>query len=104
MGGSVLGAAAIYNFLKFKIKKKFIFLNTLKSGTNKKYKKNILNLVISKSGNTLETITNLNTQKIKSNCIFITENKNNYLRKIAEKMKCEIIEHKNYIGGRYSVL
>ena len=25
MGGSVLGAEAIYNFLKFKIKKKFIF-------------------------------------------------------------------------------
>ena len=104
MGGSVLGAEAIYNFLKFKIKKKFIFLNNLKSGINKKFKKNILNLIISKSGNTLETITNLNIQKIKSNCIFITENKNNYLRKIAEKMKCEIIEHKNYIGGRYSVL
>ena len=104
MGGSVLGAEAIYNFLKFKIKKKFIFLNNLKSGVNKKFKKGILNLIISKSGNTLETIANLNTQKINSNCIFITENKNNYLRKIAEKMKCEIIEHKNYIGGRYSVL
>jgi len=104
MGGSVLGAEAIYNFLKFKIKKKFIFLNNLKSGVNKKSKKDVLNLVISKSGNTLETIINLNTQKINSNCIFITENKNNYLRKIAEKMKCEIIEHKNYIGGRYSVL
>ena len=103
MGGSVLGAEAIYNFLKFKIKKKFIFLNNLKSGVNKKFKKDILNLIISKSGNTLETIANLNTQKINSNCIFITENKNNYLRKIAEKMKCEIIEHKNYIGGRYSV-
>jgi len=104
MGGSVLGAEAIYNFLKFKIKKKFIFLNNLKSGVNKKFKKDILNLVISKSGNTLETIANLNTQKINSNCIFITENKNNYLRKIAEKMKCEIIEHNNFIGGRYSVL
>ena len=104
MGGSVLGAEAIYNFLKFKIKKKFIFLNNLKSRVNKKSKKDILNLIISKSGNTLETIANLNTQKINSNCIFITENKNNYLRKIAEKMNCEIIEHKNYIGGRYSVL
>ena len=104
MGGSILGAEAIYNFLKFKIKKKFIFLNNLKSGVNKKFKKDILNLIISKSGNTLETIANLNTQKINSNCIFITENKNNYLRKIAEKMNCEIIEHKNYIGGRYSVL
>jgi glucose-6-phosphate isomerase len=104
MGGSALGAEAIYNFLKFKIKKKFIFFNNLKSGINKKSKKNILNIIISKSGNTLETITNLNTLKINKNCIFITENKNNYLRKIAEKIKCEIIEHKNYIGGRYSVL
>ena len=104
MGGSALGAEAIYNFLKFKIKKKFIFFNNLKSGMNKKGEKNILNLIISKSGNTLETITNLNTLKINRNCIFITENKNNYLRKIAEKLKCEIIEHKNYIGGRYSVL
>ena len=104
MGGSVLGAEAIYNFLKFKIKKKFIFFNNLRSGINKKGEKNILNLIISKSGNTLETITNLNTLKINRNCIFITENKNNYLRKIAEKLKCEIIEHKNYIGGRYSVL
>ena len=104
MGGSVLGAEAIYNFLKFKIKKEFIFLNNLKSGVNKKIKKNTLNLIISKSGNTLETITNLNIQKINRNCVFITENKNNYLRKIAQKMKCEIIEHKNYIGGRYSVL
>ena len=104
MGGSALGAEAIYNFLKFKIKKEFIFLNNLKSGVNKKIKKNTLNLIISKSGNTLETITNLNIQKINRNCVFITENKNNYLRKIAQKMKCEIIEHKNYIGGRYSVL
>ncbi len=104
MGGSSLGAEAIYNFLKFKVKKKFIFFNNLRSGINKKAKKNILNLIISKSGNTLETITNLNTLKINRNCIFITENKNNYLKKIAEKIKCEIIEHKNYIGGRYSVL
>ena len=104
MGGSVLGAEAIYNFLKFKVKKKFIFFNNLSSGINKKTKKNILNLIISKSGNTLETITNLNTLKLNRNCIFITENKNNYLRKVAEKIKCEIIEHKNYIGGRYSVL
>ena len=104
MGGSALGAEAIYNFLKFKVKKKFIFFNNLRSGINKNSKKNILNLIISKSGNTLETVTNLNTLKINKNSIFITENKKNYLRKIAEKIKCEIIEHKNYIGGRYSVL
>ena len=32
------------------------------------------------------------------------ENSNNYLRNLANKLKCEVIEHKNYIGGRYSVL
>ena len=36
--------------------------------------------------------------------IFITEKKNNYLFNLADKLKSEIIEHKNYIGGRYSVL
>ena len=104
MGGSILGAQAIYDFLKYKIKKNFLFINNIDSNLTLSHKKNNVNLIISKSGNTLETIANLNTQKINSNCIFITENKNNYLRKIAEKMKCEIIEHKNYIGGRYSVL
>ena len=36
--------------------------------------------------------------------VFITENKVNYLRTIANKMKSEIFDHPNYIGGRYSVL
>ena len=61
-------------------------------------------MVISKSGNTLETISNFNVLKDKKNNLFICETSNNYLRKIANKLKCEIIEHRNYIGGRYSVL
>ena len=36
--------------------------------------------------------------------IFITENKKSYLRTLAEKLKAEIIDHNNFIGGRYSVL
>jgi len=36
--------------------------------------------------------------------IFIVENKNNYLNNLASNIKAEVIEHKNYIGGRYSVL
>jgi len=104
MGGSVLGAEAIYSFLKKKIKKKFTFLNNLNEEGKIKNKNKTLNIIISKSGNTLETISNLNSNKIKSNLLFITENKKNYLREIAEKLKSEIIEHKNYIGGRYSVL
>ena len=62
-------------------------------------------MIISKSGNTLETIANSNIYLNKS-CknIFITENKKSYLMDLANKLKAEIIYHNNYIGGRYSVL
>ena len=106
MGGSVLGTEAIYNFLKKKIKKKFTFVNNLNSNADYFKDKNInLNLIISKSGNTLETIANANTLiKSKDSNIVITENKNSYLTDLAKKLKAEIFEHKNYVGGRYSVL
>ena len=64
-----------------------------------------MNLIVSKSGNTLETIINSNifiNKKDKN--IFITENNNNYLYKLAEKLKAKIVHHNNFIGGRYSVL
>ncbi len=105
MGGSSLGAQAIYNFLNLKIKKKFHFINNLALNKNLlEAKKKNLNIIISKSGNTLETITNFNILKKNKHNIFICENSNNYLRTIAKKLKSEIIDHKNYIGGRYSVL
>ncbi len=104
MGGSSLGAEAIYSFLNRKIRKRFSFVNNIDLSCNKNNKINQLNIIISKSGNTLETLTNLNYQKVKKNCLFITENKNSYLRNLALKLKSEIIEHNNFIGGRYSVL
>ena len=104
MGGSSLGAEAIYSFLNKKIRKKFSFVNNIDLSCNKNNKNNQLNIIISKSGNTLETLTNLNYQKLKKNCLFITENKNSYLRNLALKLKSEIIDHNNFIGGRYSVL
>ena len=63
MGGSILGAEAIYNFLEKKIKKKFYFFDDLDDKKLLKIKKNknldkILFLVISKSGNTIETLSN----------------------------------------------
>ena len=105
MGGSSLGTQAIYDFLEHKIKKKFEFLDNLKSHIKKNKKNKYLNLIISKSGNTTETIVNTNifVQKKNKN-IFITENKKNYLHTLAEKFKSEIIHHNNFIGGRYSVL
>ena len=106
MGGSILGAESIYDFLKHKIKKNFFFINNLQS---KSYsfndKKNYINLIVSKSGNTLETICNANIIiKKKDKNIFITDNKKSYLLLLAEKLKAEIIHHNNFIGGRYSVL
>jgi glucose-6-phosphate isomerase len=104
MGGSILGAEAIYEFLKDKIKKNFYFINNLKPKIINDNKKNV-NLIISKSGNTLETISNLNVYlKKKDKNIFITENKSSYLATVAKKLKAEIIHHNDFIGGRYSVL
>ena len=106
MGGSILGTEAINDFLKHKIKKKFYFTNNLHSNVNSKnIKKKCINLIISKSGNTLETISNSNVIiKTKDKNIFITENKESYLYSLAEKLKAEIVHHNNFIGGRYSIL
>ena len=107
MGGSILGTQSIYDFLKHKIKKKFFFYNNLQSNRITKSKKKRLNIIISKSGNTLETLSNLNlvlTKQKKNKNLIITENKNNILRAMANKLKSDVIDHKNYIGGRYSVL
>ncbi len=105
MGGSILGTQAIYDFLGHKTKKKFEFINNLDSSLKNKTKKKYLNLIVSKSGNTIETIANVNlyVKKNEQN-IFITENKKSYLFLLANKLKSEIVHHNNYIGGRYSVL
>ncbi len=106
MGGSILGTEAIYDFLKHKIKKKFYFINNLNATLHKfNNKKKVLNLIVSKSGETLETISNVNILiKKKDKNIFITENNNSYLKNLSHKLKSEIVEHRNFIGGRYSVL
>ena len=104
MGGSTLGSQAIYQFLKNKVKKKFDFIDNLQS-ISKSNKTKYTNLIISKSGNTIETLVNANIL-IKKNDknIFITENKKNYLFLLANELKAEVIHHNNFIGGRYSVL
>ena len=107
MGGSILGAQAIYDFLGHKVKKKFLFYNNLYFNNIPKHNKKNINLIISKSGNTLETISNYNLllqRQKKNKNIIITEKEKNYLNLLAKKLKAEIFEHKNYIGGRYSVL
>ncbi len=104
MGGSILGTETIYDFLKHKIKKNFLFVNNLQNN-QKIIKKKFVNLIVSKSGNTTETIVNSNILiKKKDKNIFITENNKNYLYLLAEKLKADVIHHNNFIGGRYSVL
>tara|TARA_B100000787_G_scaffold99264_1_gene73293 strand:- start:223 stop:1185 length:963 start_codon:yes stop_codon:yes gene_type:complete len=105
MGGSILGTESIYDFLRHKVKKKFIFINNLQSKIKNLDKKKYVNIIVSKSGNTLETISNVNIfVKKKEKNVFITENKKSYLFTLAKKLKAEIIHHNNFIGGRYSVL
>ena len=104
MGGSILGTQAIYDFLNNKIKKNFSFIDNLKP-FRQKNKKKYTNLIVSKSGNTIETIVNANILISKRDeNLFITENNPSYLYLLADKLKAEIIHHNNYIGGRYSVL
>ena len=106
MGGSILGSRSIFNFLKHKIKKEFYFKDNFEiSKKELKRKKEKLNLIISKSGNTLETISSSNIliNSARKN-IFITENKKSYLMELSKKLKSEVIHHNNFIGGRYSVL
>ena len=102
MGGSILGAKALYSFLKRKIKKIFFFQDNLSERNilelNSKKFNNSAYIFISKSGNTIETLANMNLiiqNKKKNNIkIVITEKKNNAIIEIANKLKAEIIEHK----------
>ena len=113
MGGSILGAQAIYSFLEKKIKKKIYFIDDIDEKKISNLKKNenlsmILFIIISKSGNTVETLSNtfsLNIiKKNAKNIILISEKKNNYLFSLSKKFNLFHVEHKNFIGGRYSVL
>ena len=105
MGGSTLGTQTIYEFFKDIVKKDFVFIDNLTQKKLNTKNNRSVNLVVSKSGNTIETVVNSNIYiRRKDANIFITENKDNYLLKLANKLKAEIVHHNNYIGGRYSVL
>tara|TARA_B100000029_G_scaffold334627_1_gene326732 strand:+ start:6643 stop:7788 length:1146 start_codon:yes stop_codon:yes gene_type:complete len=111
MGGSILGTKAIYYFMKNKIKKKFIFIDNLDQQYLQRVKKennlkNVLFLIISKSGNTTETIINSSFFKSflkKKNTIIISEGKNNILKNFAYNNGIYFVRHNPNIGGRYSV-
>ncbi len=113
MGGSILGSEAIFKFLQRKVKKKIYFFNDLneKKITDFRKKENfskVLFIIISKSGNTIETLSNtfsLNILKKNSkNIILVSDKKNSLLYSLSKKLNLFYIEHKDTIGGRYSVL
>ena len=95
MGGSSLGTQAIYSFFKHKINKDFFFFDNLDQLKIEQIKKkldlkNSLFIIISKSGNTIETLINSNLFKDKisfKNTIVITEKKVNLLNSFAKKKK-----------------
>ena len=64
--------------------------------------------MIGKSGKTIETIVNLGAvfskNLLKNKLIIITELTDNALMEIAKKYHAKVIEHKEFISGRYSVL
>ena len=113
MGGSILGSEAIYSFLKKKIKKNIYFFDDMNQEKILNFKKkinykNVLFFIISKSGNTIETLSNTFFLKIlkknSKNIIVISEKKNNTLFTLSKKLNLFYIEHNKHIGGRYSVL
>ena len=94
MGGSILGIEAIYDFFKNKIKKKVYFFDDINENKLIKFKKKkilpqTLFIIISKSGNTIETLSNLFSlniiKKNAKNIIFISE-KNSFLFKLSKNL------------------
>ncbi len=112
VGGSSLGGKTL-SALKFQNKLEFhesIDPTTVKNCLSKTDLKNTFFLVISKSGETIETIcqtliilNEIKKAKIKNftkQFLFITESQNNSIAKIAKKIGAEITAHSNKIGGR----
>ncbi len=118
IGGSSLGTRAIDSFLHLKRKaKKIHYLDnpdpvTFKNKLHQIDPKTSLFILISKSGTTLETITqfkallhyfNLDLQNNNEQFIFISD-QNSALDKLAQKYKIERFYIPKNVGGRFSVL
>ena len=94
-------------------KKKIIFFDNIDAEKLFCFKKEnklseCLFIIISKSGNTIETLANLHSlnilKKNAKNIIIISEKSNNVLYTVSKKYNLFFVEHKKYLGGRYSVL
>jgi glucose-6-phosphate isomerase len=114
MGGSVLGAKMLSSF--FGSDRNYYFLDSLNNFIVNDFIKKDLSkfsiFIISKSGRTLETLTNCNIilnkfkkikKEISKNFIIISE-KNSVLHNFARKNNILFFEHNVNLSGRYSVL
>ena len=118
-GGSNLGARALINILNIKRDIQIDFFDNIdpiffeKSFTDIDIKTTGF-IIISKSGTTPETLSQIGTviqissnqnllNEFYSNCLIITEFNSNPLYNIAIDNKCYLLEHKKDIGGRYSI-
>ena len=112
-GGSILGTQATNLFLQKKTNKEFIFVNNLNLSQIDKLNKikdlkNSLFIIVSKSGNTIEVLSIINSLKKKANfnknnTLVITDERKSNLNLFAKKLKIKTILHRKYIGGRYSI-
>ena len=115
-GGSSLGSKMIGSI--FENKKVFIhYLENVEPSTNKKILKTINPesaglIIISKSGETIETLSQFffllnkfikDNNLLKKRTLIITENKKSTLKSIQENLGLNFAEHSKTIGGRYSV-
>jgi len=114
MGGSVLGTKMLSSF--FGLDKNYYFLDSLNnSAVNDLIRRDLSKFsifIISKSGQTLETLTNCNIilnnfnkrkKEISKNFIIISE-RNSILFNFAKKNNILFFEHNINLSGRYSVL
>ena len=117
-GGSNLGARALHN-INNKKKIDIDFYDNIDPITFENSFNNINFettgfIIISKSGNTPETLAQFsslyqmalqsnNVDNFLSNILIITEFKDSALYRIAKEKNCSLLEHNNEIGGRFSV-
>ena len=115
IGGSSSGAKALSFFMKDDISYfDNLDLEYFKNFFKKNNIRDYIYFIISKSGDTFETLALLNlliieSKKIKDYNIFdsmviITENKESILKSFSMKKNIKIVEHNPDIGGRFSIL
>jgi len=115
IGGSTLGTYAVYDFLKYtkKFDKNIIFCEStdpvlINSNLNNLDFNDTVFLIISKSGNTVETISIfkyiLSLVEFNSENFIILSDKNSTLYKLSIDKNIKFFEIPQNVGGRFSVL